>query len=81
MTGQKIFPNYKKQRRFKIQCKNSKKYEYFCENQGGVKTAAGSETSQVSGNYHERKEPVVMVMTSKSAMFLSHLFSPSPLLP
>ena len=38
-----------------------------------MKTAAGSETSRVSGNYHERKEPVVMVMASKSAMFLEPL--------
>ena len=29
-----------------------------------MKTAAGSEMSQVSGNYHEHKEPVVMVMAS-----------------
>ena len=27
-----------------------------------MKTAAGSETSRVSGNYHERKKPVVMVI-------------------
>ena len=31
---------------------------------GGVRTVAGSETSPVSGNYHEHKEPVVMVMAS-----------------
>ena len=29
-----------------------------------MKTAAGSEKSRVSGNYHEQKEPVVMVMAS-----------------
>ena len=29
-----------------------------------MKTVAGSEMSQVSGNYHEHKEPVVMVMAS-----------------
>ena len=37
---------------------------------GGVKTAAGSEKSQVSGNYHEQKEPIFMEIVSKSAMFL-----------
>ena len=29
-----------------------------------MKTAAGSEMSSVSGNYHEQKEPDVMVMAS-----------------
>ena len=81
MTGQKVFPNYKKQRRFKIQCKNSKKTSIFLQKPGGgVKTTAGSETSRVSGNYHERKDPVVMVMASKSAMFLGTLVSAEPLL-
>ena len=42
-----------------------------------MKTTAGSETSRVSGNYHEQKEPVVMVMVSKSAMFLGTLVSES----
>ena len=45
-----------------------------------MKTTAGSETSRVSGNYHERKGPVVMVMASKSAMFLGTLVSAEPLL-
>ena len=45
-----------------------------------MKTAAGSETSRVSGNYHERKEPVVMVMASKSAMFLEPPVFAEPLL-
>ena len=29
-----------------------------------MRTAAGSEASPVNGNYHEHKEPVVMVMAS-----------------
>ena len=45
----------------------------FAKTRGGVKTAAGSETSLVSGNYHKHKEPVVMVMASKSAMSLEPL--------
>ena len=57
-----------------------KRYEPFAKTRGGVKTTAGSETSRVSGNYHERKEPVVMVMASKSAMFLEPLVFAEPLL-
>ena len=45
-----------------------------------MKTTAGSETRRVSGNYNERKEPVVMVMASKSAMFLGTLVSTEPVL-
>ena len=45
-----------------------------------MKTAVGSEMSRVSGNYHERKEPFVMVMASKSAMFFETLVSAEPLL-
>ena len=47
---------------------------------GGVKTAAGSEMSQVSGNYHEHKEPVGVVMASKSDVFLEPLVFAEPLL-
>jgi hypothetical protein len=36
----------------------------FCKNQGGVKTAVGSELSLVSGNYYENKVSVVMEMAS-----------------
>ena len=45
-----------------------------------MKTAAGSEMTRVSGNYHEQKEPVVMVMASKSAMSLEPLVFAEPLL-
>ena len=70
MTGQKYFQIIKNNEDSRFNAKTLKKHEPFCENQGGVKTTAGSETSRVSGNYHEQKEPVVMVMASKSAMFL-----------
>ena len=80
MTGQKYCQIVKKPENSRFNAKALKKYETFCENQGGVKSTAGSETSRVSGNYHERKEPVVVVMgskpqsTSKSAMFSASLF-------
>jgi hypothetical protein len=35
---------------------------FACKNQGGVKTAVGSELSLVSGTYHENKVSVVMEM-------------------
>jgi hypothetical protein len=52
----------------------SAKTKSFSKNQGGVKTAVGSELSLVSGNYHEVFGPVAMEMASKSAMFLATLF-------
>ena len=58
MTGQKVFPNYKNNEDSRFNAKTLKKHQSFCENQGGVKTTAGSETSRVSGNYHKRKEPL-----------------------
>jgi hypothetical protein len=45
----------------------------FCKNQGGVKTAVGSELSLVSGTYHENKVSVVMEMASFS-LKIRHVF-------
>ena len=40
-----------------------------------MNTAAGSEMSQVSGNYHEHKEPVVMDMATASIdVKIRHVF-------
>ena len=50
----------------------------FCKNQGGVKTAVGSELSLVSGNYYENKVSVVMEMASFS-LKIRHVFSDTSL--
>ena len=52
--------------------KLEKSIHLFAKTRGGVKTAAGSEMSQVSGNYHEHKEPVVMVMVSIEVISLCY---------
>jgi hypothetical protein len=44
----------------------SKPANFFCKNQGCVKTTVGSELSLVSGTYHENKVSVVMEMASFS---------------
>ena len=50
-----------------------KNYKKSLKNQGGVKTAAGSDLSLVSGDYHEDGELAVMAMASIS-LKIRHVF-------
>jgi hypothetical protein len=51
---------------------------FACKNQGGVKTAVGSELSLVSGTYHENKVSVVMEMAS-FCLKIRHVFADTSL--
>jgi hypothetical protein len=70
--------NLKTDSKQQLYCFNILSAKLFCKNQGGVKTAVGSELSLVSGTYHENFGSVVMEMASFS-LKIRHVFGDTSL--